>query len=148
MFRLIFLCIATVYAALPVVREAQSLAVSDSRAADEEILGSFSLVGDSFKTPFRLQIIFENCNVLKDRRHGYSLFLTAFKLRYIKEQTRGWETINLSLNQQGNNCLHNIEFYNDVQERYNIELWASWDRQRATAGNFNGNVSFYVLPKP
>jgi len=147
MFRLVFLCIATVYAALPVIREARSVAVSGSRAANEEIMGTFSLVGDSLKTPFRLQLIFENCNGLKDR-HSKSLNFTTFKLKYVKTKTMSWETINLPLNGRGKNCLHNIDFYEDVQEKYDMELWASWDRQRAIPGTFNGNVTFNILPKP
>jgi len=147
MFRLIFLFITTIYAALPAVREARSVDVSDSKAA-EEIMGSFSLVGDSTKTPFKLQLIFENCNGLRDRRRGNSLTFTSFKLKYVKTQTMSWETINLPLNERGKNCLYNVEFYNDVQERYDIELWASFDKSRATAGNFDGKVSFNVLPKP
>lgn len=143
MLWLLFLCIAPTFAALPVVREAHSVPVSDSKAANEEILGYFSLVGDSLKTPFKLQIAFENCNGLKDF-HGNTLAFTSLKLKYVKAKTMSWETITL----HGKNCTHNIEFYNDVQEIYNIELWASWDRQRATAGNFKGRVSFNVLPKP
>jgi len=147
MFRLIFLCITAVYAALPVVREVQGIDVSVSKAADEEIVGRFSLVGDSLKTPFILQIISENCNELRDR-YGNSLPFAAFKLKYVKTQTKSWETINLPLNGRGKNCLHNIEFYNDVQEKYDMELWASWDRQRAIAGSFKGNITFNILPKP
>jgi len=149
MFRLVFLflCITTIYAALPVVREVHSVAVSDSKAANEEIVGTFSLVGDSLKTPFILQLVFENCNELKDR-HNNSLNFTSYKLKYIKNQTMSWETINVPLTERGKNCIYNIEFYNDVQEKYDIELWASWDRKRATSGTFNGRVSFNILPKP
>jgi len=143
MLRLLFLCIAPIFAALPVIGEAHSVDVSGSNAANEEILGSFSLVGDSLKTQFRLQITIENCNKLKDP-HGNTLALTALKLKYPKFPTSGYETINL----QSANCIHNIEFYNDVQEVYKIELWASWDKQRATAGTFKGRASFNVLPKP
>jgi len=146
MFRLFFLCIATVYAALPVVREAHAVAVSDSKA-DEDIFATFSLVGDSLKTPFILQMTFENCNELKDR-YGYSLVFTAIKLKYVKNQTKSWETIRLPLRGRGKNCLHNVEFYEDVQEKYNMELWASWDKGKTPGGSFQGRVSFDVLPKP
>jgi len=140
-----FLCVTAVYAALPVVREAHS--VPASTKANEEILASFSLVGDSLKTPFVLQMVFENCNGLKDR-YGNSLTFTALKLKYVKTKTMSWESIDLPLTGSGKNCIQNVEFYEDVQEKYDMELWASWDIGKATAGNFQGVVSFNILPKP
>jgi len=129
------------------VREVHSVDVSSYKITDEEIVGNLSLEGDSLKTPFRLQITFENCNGVKDR-YGNSLVFTAFKLKYVKTQTKSWETINLPLKKQGKNCIYDVEFYEDVQEKYYIELWASWDRRRAPAGDFKGRLSFNVLPKP
>jgi len=147
MLRLFFLCITTAYAALPVVREVHGVAVSSSKVADEEILGNLSLEGDSLKTPFRLQMSFETCNGLNDR-YGNPLVFTDFKLKYVKTKTKSWETINLPLTKRGKNCIYEVEFYEDVQEKYYIELWASWDRQRAPAGNYQGRLSLDILPKP
>jgi len=136
----------TAYAALPIVREAHSVEVSNPKT-NEEILGSFSLVGDSLKTPFVLQLVFENCNGLKDNL-GNLLHFSTFKLKYVKNRTKSWETINLPLTGRGRNCIQNVEFYEDVQEKYDIELWASWDNSKTAAGSFNGKISLSVLPKP
>jgi hypothetical protein len=148
MFRFfLFWCLVPVFAALPVVGAAHGEQVSGSNASNEELMGYFSLIGDSLKTPFILQITLENCKELKSK-HGQMLPLTAFKLKYINSQTSSWETINIKLGKGGKNCIHNIEFYNDVQEKYNMELWASWNRQKASAGTFKGRASIKVLPKP
>jgi len=148
MFKVFFCCcLAPVFAALPVVSAVYGEQISNSKASNEELVGHFSLLGDSLKTPFILQLIFENCGGLKDRR-GNALPFTALKLKYVKEQTRGFETIDLQSVKRGKNCIQNIEFYEDVQEKYNMELWASWNTRNATAGAFKGRVSFNVLPKP
>jgi hypothetical protein len=147
MFRFfLFWCLVPVFAALPVIGEARGERASGN-VSNEELIGSFSLIGDSLKSPFILQIILENCKELKSK-HKTVLPLNVLKLKYIKSQTKSWETIDIKLNKRGKNCIHNIEFYDDVQERYNMELWASWNRQRASAGTFDGRASFKVLPKP
>jgi len=147
MFKFFFwCCLAPAFAALPVVSEAYSEHISP-KTSNEELIGSFSLKGDSLKTPFILQFIFENCGEFKDRR-GNALPFAALKLKYVKAQTSSWETIKLQTTKRGKNCIQNLEFYEDVQEKYNMELWASWDVRRAVAGTFKGRISFYVLPKP
>jgi len=137
-----------VFSALPVVGIAEGRDIYNSEAQPEEPLFFFSLVGDSEKTPFRLQITFENCSELRDN-HGRALALTGLKLRYKSDLTLGYETMNLGLTERGqNNCLREIEFYQDVQERYDMEAWASWDRTYNSAGNFSGRATFKILPKP
>ncbi len=136
-----------VFAALPIVRWAYGEEISNSNAGAEERLGYFSIIGDSERTPFKLQITFENCRELKDR-YGKALPLTSIKLRY-KTSQNGWiaEPMNLRISEKGQNCFNVIEFFNDVQERYDMELLTSWDKQRANAGIFYGRASFKILPR-
>jgi hypothetical protein len=147
MFRLFLFCLVPAFAALPIVGATRSEQVSSANAGNEEPLGYFSLIGDSLKTPFILQITLQNCKELKGK-YGKTLPLSALKLKYINSKTRSWEIRDIKLNKRGKNCIHNIEFYDDVQERYNMELWASWNGQRASAGTFEGRASFNILPKP
>ena len=146
MFKLFLFCYFPVFAALPIVGWVHGEdVVSNSDAKAEEILGRFSIIGDIEKTPFILQITFENCRELKDA-YGNALSLASLKLKYQNAQS-SWETMDLRISARGQNCFNNIEFYNDVQETYNMELWASWDRQRAAAGIFHGNAFFKILPR-
>jgi len=92
-------------------------------------------------------MVFENCNGLKDSYDNLLPFAT-FKLKYVKDRTKSWETINLPLTKKGKNCIQNVEFYEDVQEKYDIELWASCDSKKTAAGSFNGKIYLSVLPKP
>jgi len=149
MFKFFFwCCLAPAFAALPVISEVYSEHITKHpRTYNEELIGRFSLTGDSLKTPFILQFTFEDCSEFKDRR-GNVLPFNALKLKYVKTKTNGWETIDLQLAKRGKNCIQNIEFYEDVQEKYNMELWASWDARKAIAGTFKGRISFDVLPKP
>ncbi|MDR2579801.1 MAG: hypothetical protein LBC85_02255 [Fibromonadaceae bacterium] len=119
--------------------------ISNSNAEPEELLGFFSIIGDSEKTPFILQITFENCRELKDL-YGNTLPLTNLQLKY-KNAQNSWVTMDLRIPARGQNCFNNINFFIDVQERYDMELWASWDRQKAAAGTFFGNASFKILPR-
>jgi hypothetical protein len=146
MFKFFFWCLTPAFAALPIVGAVYSEQVSP-KVSSEELIGRFSLKGDSLKTPFILQFVFENCGEFKDRR-GNALPFATLKLKYVKTQTSNWETIDLRSSKTGKNCIQNIEFYEDVQEKYNIELWASWDVRRATAGTFKGRIFFNILPKP
>lgn len=146
MFRYFFIgCFLAVqsFAALPYISEAQGNDISET----EEALGYFSIIGDAQKTPFRLQITFENCNELRDN-YGNTLPFTTLMLKYQDTQNASsWKTLNFVL-PKGQNCFKIIEFYNDVQEVYNMELWVSWDKKRAKAGTFYGRASFDILPKP
>jgi len=155
MLRLLLFCCFPAFAALPVIGMARGEAISlsgTSATSTEEILGYFSIIGDSEKTPFILQITFEDCRELKERRgklksrHSNALPLTSFKLKYKNDQN-GWENLNLELPAKGQNCFVNTEFYNNVQERYDMELWASWDNKKASAGTFHGSASFKILPR-
>jgi len=145
MLRLLFCCCFPVFAALPVIGWEHGNEISNSNADIEEILGYFSIIGDSEKTPFILQITFENCRELKDL-YGNVLPLTSIRLRY-KNDKNGFEIMNLRIPARGQNCFNNIQFFNDVQERYDMELWTSWDRQKANAGTFSGRASFKILPR-
>jgi hypothetical protein len=153
MFRLFFWCfLAPVFAALPIVKVMPCepcTEIPNSNTNSEEPFGYFSLIGDSESTPFRLQIIFENCNELRDN-YGHALPLTVLKLKYIDTQSASsWKEITLKLAGKGQNCIHNFEFYNDVQERYDMEIWASWNKTKSYAGGiYEGRVSFNILPKP
>lgn len=144
----LFLNINTIFAALPVIGMLHGETVSGSGAtAEEAFAGNFSIIGDSEKTPFKLQITLKNCRELKDR-YGKTLPLTSVKLKYKNAKNGGFEeSANLRIAAKGQNCFGIIEFYNDVQERYDMELWISWDNKKANAGTFYGDASFKILPK-
>ncbi len=144
MLRFLLCCCFPVFAALPVIGTKQGEEVLDSDAKAEGLLGYFSVIGDSERTPFVLQVSFGDCRELKDR---YNKALpVSFKLKY-KNTQNNLESLDLKLPAKGRNCFSNIEFYNNVQERYDMELWAFWEDKKASAGTFYGNASFKILPK-
>jgi hypothetical protein len=148
MFRLfLFLGFLTpVFSALPIVSKAEGRDISKSNT--EELAGSFSIMGDSLKTPFRLQVVFEDCNKLKGAR-GKDISMSHAKLKYQNQNASSkWETIDLRLIGKGRNCFSIIEFYEDVQETYNMELWISLDERITSAGTFFGTAHIGILPKP
>jgi len=146
MFRFLLCCCFPVFAALPVIHVAQGKDISDSNLGTDEILGTFEIRGDSAKTPFILQITFENCRELKNQ-YGYALLITGFKLKY-KDLQSSYKNIDLNISEKGQNCFANTQFYQDIQEEYDMELLASWNSQKASAGIFFGKASFKILPYP
>lgn len=151
MFRLFFIFgFAThVFAALPIVSEVRGYDIYNSPEASVEgaLVGNFRLIGDGFKKPFRMRIIFENCAKLKDE-HGFRLPLTVIKLKYIKEQPSTWETKELKLIGGSQNCYAEIQFYEDIQDSYYMELWATWNTKGTTGGIFHESANVYILDKP
>ena len=144
----LFLSTNTIFADLPVIGMLHGEEVPGfSAVAGGTLLGSFEIVGDGEKTPFKLQVTFKNCRELKNR-YGFALPLTSIKLKYRNTPNGAFkEDMYLAIASQGQNCFSIVNFLDDVQDRYYMELWASWNGEKAKAGIFYGEASFKILPQ-
>ena len=136
----------TIFADLPSISELHGEHVSDPSATEGISLGSFEIIGDDDKTSFRLQVTFKNCRELKNR-YGFALPLTSIKLRYRNTQNGPFKEEDLAIAyQQGQNCSSIVNFPEGVQDKYYMDLRASWNDEKAKAGIFYGKASFEILP--
>ena len=147
MLRLLLCCCVPIFAALPVLVEAEGHNIENlDYDGSEVLLSTFQLANGDGETPFAMQITFANGSKLKDKFNN-EIHLTALKLKYknlsgteqpITLQPSNLQTINFS------------STIGNLQQKYEFELLGSWNKQNANriGGTFHENIYIEILPQP